>query len=298
MNWNDIQYFICLVDKQTLSAAGEKLNVQHTTVARRIQNLENTLNIKLFDRIGKRYHLTTEGDILYTQACEIEKNIHTFTRISITRNLMQGNVTVSAPPILANELVMPNISRLVQKYPDICLSLKGEVHHSNLYQREADIALRIGRPTQDNLVIRKLTNINYTFYSSHYYLKKIEERKEPIKLIEFHGNQKIWHWSNQIKEKNNLPVAFVSNDLYMIKNSIIQGVGIGILPVFLAQNFDNLVTINPNTMKLTTLNNNQSIDPVSKTFELYLVMHSDVRHSPKVRAVADWIISIFNKNSK
>ena len=69
-DWNGIRHFTTLVEKQTLTAAAEHLGVQHSTVSRQIAQLENALGLRLFDRIGKRYLLTPEGERLYRQACE------------------------------------------------------------------------------------------------------------------------------------------------------------------------------------------------------------------------------------
>lgn len=73
MQWDDLAYFVCLVEKQTLTACAEELGVQHSTVARRIDHLEQTLSVNLFDRLGKRYALTPEGSTLYSQAIEVKK---------------------------------------------------------------------------------------------------------------------------------------------------------------------------------------------------------------------------------
>lgn len=285
MNWNDLQYFLALVKVGTLSAAAELLGVQHATVARRIENLEKALNIQLFNRMGKRYMLTTEGELLYAQAGEIEKNIHTFTRMAIGQNAMQGTVIVSAPPVLANEFIMPKLSQLQQQYPDVCLSLHGDMHYSNLNQREADIAIRIGRPTEENLVIRRLAEVNYCFYAHSNY-----RVQETIRLVDFPSNQRLSDWSKQVLRQCKTSVVFSSNDLYAIKNAICQGMGIGVLPCFMVKPTDNLVIIEP--VSGLSEHRQTANDKNSKTEELYLVMHNDVRRSIRVRAVADWIVSI------
>lgn len=165
MYWDDLAYFICLVEKQTLTACAEKIGVQHSTVARRIEHLEQTLKVKLFDRMGKRYILTQEGELLYTQATEVQKEITVFERMAIDQNAMQGKVVVSAPPVWANEVLMPSLIGFRQQFPDILLEICGEVGMSNLHQREADIALRLHRPTQQDLIIRMLERLDMDFCS-------------------------------------------------------------------------------------------------------------------------------------
>lgn len=228
INWNDLQYFVILVKAQTLSASAALLDVQHATVSRRIESLEMALNVKLFDRMGKRYVLTEEGKLLYTQACDVENSVHTFSRMAIEQNAMQGTVTVSAPPVLANELIMPAMPQLHQKHPDICLSLLGDMHYSNLYQREADIAIRIGRPTQEDLVVRKLTDMSYCFYAHKNH--RITER---IHLVAFHANQRLANWSKQVTA---LPcpsalICYIYHFLEAESQSSIRPIGSPLIPL-------------------------------------------------------------------
>lgn len=68
MDWNDVYFFTVLVEAGTLTAAAERLDVQHNTVSRRIARLERHLEVRLFDRIGKRYLLTDDGGRIYRQA--------------------------------------------------------------------------------------------------------------------------------------------------------------------------------------------------------------------------------------
>lgn len=154
-DWNDLQYFVSLVNHHTLTATADAMDVQHTTVARRIEKLEQALKVKLFDRMGKRYHLTHEGELLFAQASNIQSQIHTLGRMAMSQNALQGEVIVSAPPVLANEVLMPHLSDFHQCYPHIRLSLQGEVNRSNLHHKEADIALRIGRPSELYLVMHE-----------------------------------------------------------------------------------------------------------------------------------------------
>lgn len=289
MNWNDIQYFIALVREQTLTATAEKLDVQHTTVARRIKKLEDVLNIQLFERIGKRYLLTEAGKNLYIQATEIENNVFYLQKMAINHNVLQGNVTISAPSVLANEILIPYLSTFQKQYPNISLSIQGESHKSNLFKNESDIALRVSRPTEDNLVIRQLDQIKYACYAERNYLKKIQSEKNTINFIEFNGHKGLLEWINSIKNKQNVLSVLNSNDFYMVKNSILQGNGIGILPDFLANKFDNLIAFNSKANNLKDLD----LEKVY-IFDLYLVIHSDLQQSAKIRAVIEWIYTIFN----
>ncbi|UJF24967.1 LysR family transcriptional regulator [Suttonella sp. R2A3] len=292
MNWNDVRYFICLVNEQTLSAAAEKLDVQHTTVARRVAALEEALNVRLFDRMGKRYTLTQEGQILYGQACDIENSMHTLHRMAIKQTVMQGVVTLSAPPVLVNEILAPKLSDFYKQYPDIYLNIQGEVRHSNLYHRESDIALRLNRPSEQDLVIRKLGDIDYHFYAHKDYWQRCQNGFCAWRWVAFQANTRLQSWFEQIKQRRDGNVVFSTNDFYLAKNAIKNQLGMGILPAFLACDDTQLVAVNPIKGDLLVANPNQDSD-IFRRFALYLVMHEDLRHTPRIRAVADWLISAF-----
>ena len=76
MDWHDLAYFVCLVEQQTLTACAEQLGVQHSTVSRRIERLEQALSLTLFDRLGKRYILTQEGAFVFSSGRSAKRDCH------------------------------------------------------------------------------------------------------------------------------------------------------------------------------------------------------------------------------
>ncbi|MEN6669090.1 LysR family transcriptional regulator [Psychrobacter sp. B38] len=313
MYWDDLAYFVCLVEKQTLTACAEAMNVQHSTVARRIDHLEQTLGVNLFDRLGKRYALTIEGERLYHQAVTVKNEIAIFQRMAIDQNALQGTVVVSAPPVWANEVLIPALADCRQQFPDIVVSLSGDVSMSNLHQREADIAIRTRRPSQEDLVIRTLGSSTYRFYAHKDYLK--DTVPEQWQLIEFQANARVLTWSQALIKQHAYTIAFSTNDLYMACHATRQKIGFALLPDFLARQYPKLVALDPiNRETVTDLETHSSADnyaaaeplqleqsdtplpiPLAQSYPLYLVMHPDVRRSARVRAVADWLIDCSNR---
>jgi len=320
MDWHDLAYFVSLVEQRTLTASAEWLGVQHSTVSRRIERLEQTLGLKLFDRLGKRYSLTQEGELLYAQATEVQKEIVIFQRMAIDQNAMQGNVVISAPPVLANEILMAALPAFRQQYPDIVLQLRGDVHISDLHRKEADIALRLSRPTQDDLIIRTLSHVRYGFFVHKDYLERTPT--EQWQLIEFQANKRVLNWSQHLLQQHPYPIAFSSNDFYVVYSAVCQGLGFAILPSFLANKNPELQPINPinktvisahdidnvTVSKLSEQKVYQQTDNIISSISqpialiqsqpLYMVMHPYVRRSVRVRVVADWLGSVFENSLK
>lgn len=313
MDWDDLAYFISLVEEQTLTACADKLAVQHSTVSRRIKHLENDLSLKLFNRLGKRYQLTQEGEHLYAQALEIQKQIQTFERMAVEQNVLQGSVVISAPPVLTNELLIKAIPAFKERYPDIVLHIGGDLQIIDLHRKQADIALRLSRPTQDDLVIRTIGHVHYGYFAHKNYIEYTPS--DEWQFIEFSANRRLLNWLQSLVSKHDYKIALSSNDLYIIYSSVCEQLGIGILPYFLATKNLDLVAINPvdrtimsedevvqaikyyskqNMGSLTCSKiSTKSLDLI-QSVPLYIVTHPDVRRSARVNIVAQWLGEILN----
>lgn len=292
MNWDDVHYFVSLVRLHTLTATAEQLGVQHSTVARRIEQLERNIGVRLFDHLGKRYVLTVEGQLLYQQALLVEHQMETFQRMAIDQDALQGDVVLSAPPIWSNQILLPLLHDFRQKFPEIVLHLQGDTHFTNLHQREADIALRLKRPTQDDLVLRELTALRYGIFAHPNYLNRLNNQLDQAPhFIDFQSNQQLRTWYEQIVAHWQGQFSFSSNNFISVKSAIMQEFGIGILPLFLLKDSDPIRQLDPKTLQ-PLLADTKQIDDASHQVAMYLVMHPDIRRAPRVRAVADWLIAV------
>lgn len=295
MNWQDIWVFICLVEQRTLSAAAELLDVQHSTVARRIHQLEKDLGLRLFERIGKRYVLTVEGEHLYRQARVVNHEMMALQRMAVAYEALAGEVTVSLPPLIMREWITPHLAMFHRDYPDIVLHLRSEAQLSDLHHKQADIALRLLRPTTDDLLIRRVATIQYACY--------IRADAVPVKsdlsLMMFVGNRRVQAWIVAIAEQTARSVILSSNDFVVIKHAIQHGVGMGVLPSFMVSDDDQLQAVNPLTLQPIGLsqagfgreNDEPSAWHEYLQYPLYLVMHPDVSRAARVRATADWLVT-------
>lgn len=278
LNWDDLRYFLAVVDTGSLTGAARQLRVEHTTVSRRVEALEKSLGLRLFDRLPRQWQLTAEGESLVPGVRRLEDEALSLQTAAAGVAPLSGTVRISAPPVVASYLLVPQLGPLSVKLPGICLEVVGETRDANLFRREADIALRMPRPKASGLAARPLIEVGFALYASRHYLAE-------------HGAK---HWAfvgyeeslldtpqQQWLEKTTAgrPFTFRSNDLNMLLQAVRSGLGVGVLPHFLARNDPLLVPIaSPEC-------------PVKRT--LWLVLHPDVRRSPRVRAVADEVVEIF-----
>ncbi len=276
MLWDDVRYFLAVVRKGSLSAAARVLAVEHSTVSRRVDTLERSLQVRLFDRLPRGWKITSEGEQLLNLAKCMEEEALGFERAALGVARLAGKVRVSAPPLLVSHFLLPRLKTLRSSLPSIDLELVGEMRVANLVRREADISLRIGPTTEPGLVSRTIAELKYGIYASP---DAVEGSPSTWTFLGFDHNmpdflQKQWLESFAGKRR----FIMRANDLLLLFHGACEGWGVTVLPEFLAKTTDKLILV-PNAPKLALC-------------PLCLVMHPDVRHSPRVRAVADLLIDM------
>lgn len=153
-----------LAREGTLSAAARMLGVDHATVARRAA-LEADTGLKLIDRRARSYQLTDDGKRIAATAIPMEEAAFAVGRaVQAARPGLRGEISISSPPSLANVLIAPQLFRLRQRHSGIRIKLIGEKRVASLNRREADVALRLSRPQQAELVARKIGSFGYSLY--------------------------------------------------------------------------------------------------------------------------------------
>ena len=273
-DWDDLHHFAVLVEKQTLTAAAEALGVQHSTVSRRVARLEATLGLRLFDRIGRRYLLSEDGARIYAQTQDIAVGMNTLLRTAREQREEMAEVVISAPPLVAKGLLMPHFAAFTRRHANIRLVLQSDAQISDLHARQADIALRIARPTQNDLVARRLHPIRYRFYARANYLKNRPREQQAFLCLNIAGAHGLW----QAEQLAGRRIILACNDFDLIKAGVAAETGIGLLPDFYVRPKDGFVQVG--------LGNTTEKEEFAA--DIYLVMHEDLRRSAKIRAVADF----------
>jgi DNA-binding transcriptional LysR family regulator len=278
LDWDDLRYFTALADGGSLAAAARKLKVEHATVARRIAALEEKLGAQLVDRRPRRYDLTEAGRHVVAHARAMETEA-----FAIERGLLGGaearvvDLAVSAPPLLAR-LAARHLGKLRSSHPDIRLTLLGETRNVSLLRREADLALRLARPTDQSLVIRKVGALCYRLYGSPAYLAAT--RVPDYAYIAFDESlddlpQQIWLKEQMAKSQNSdRQIALRSNDLGTQAEAAAAGIGLAVLPHFIAATL-GLKAAGPR--------------PLCFQRDIWLTYHRDLQKNTSVKAAATFL---------
>lgn len=274
-DWEDLRYFSAFAQEQSLSSAARRLKVDHATVARRISALEAMLNMKLVDRRPRSYVLTPDGERIANLALRMESESFAVERTALAgQQGFAADVKVSAPPALACALIAPHLANLRQQYPQLSLQLLGSSGNASLTRRDADIAIRLSRPTEPDLVARKATTITFGLYGSADYLESTTTAE--LSFIAYDESmeqttQQVW----LRKQANGRPILLRSNDLGMQAVAAKAGLGLAVLPDFLGEK---------HALKAAAI-----VGP-ALVRDVWLVTHNDIRNTAAIQAVMAFLV--------
>ena len=273
-DWEDMRHFIALAEAGTLSGAARALGVDHATVGRRVGSLEMALGGALIERLPKRWVLTETGRQIAALAQGMETQAYALERAARAQHApLSGTVTVSSPPAFASHFLAPRLAALRSLHPDIHLSLTGAQGVASLNRQEADIAIRINRPSEAGNIVRRIGRMDFWLYAAPGYVERPQVEWQFIAY-----NASLDHVPEQqwlLAFAGERPLVFRTNDLASQVAAARAGVGIAVLPCFLAGQDRQLAAL-PVALKRVVR-------------DIYLLVHADLRRMPAVRAVLDFI---------
>nr|WP_057929331.1 LysR family transcriptional regulator [Burkholderia ambifaria] len=295
MSWDDLRYFLAVIRGGSLSAAARALQVQHSTVARRIDALESSLGIRLFDRLPRGWPPTDEGLHLAEHAARVEADVHAFARAAQGAAALDGVVRVSASPVFASHFLAPRLARAQRAWPALRIDLMGEMHAANLYAREADLAVRLSRPSEPGLAARRLGTMRFALCASPDWAAAPPDTWAFLGYDDALAQMPQQQWLERFAAGRRF--AFVANDLAALHRACVAGAGIALLPRFLVDDPAMSVDADAGTRTAdvassslrTPLVELMSVPRCDVEREIWLVVHPDVRRSPRVQRVADAI---------
>ncbi|EAQ8545544.1 LysR family transcriptional regulator [Salmonella enterica] len=286
MNWDDAKIFLALHREGTLRGAARRVGVDQATIGRRITAMEHALAATLFLRTSKGYLLTQIGEVVLASALKMELAATDFVRTAQGGdNRLVGEVNVATTDTLATDFLLPALYALHRNHPDIRVILKTSTQVVNLTLREADIAIRTVKPTNPDLIIRKLASWPIGLYASQDYLAR---HGLPKTGCGFSGHSLVVyepHWQSarfttvMDEPVDGAKIAAGVDTSLMLRQALLMGLGLGEMAVPLADQA-GLVRIWPER---------QRPDP----YEIWLVTHQDVQQAARIRAVIHAIETAF-----
>jgi len=275
-NWDDTRVFLAIVRAGTLSGAAEALKIGIATASRRLDRLEASLSVPLFSRHQSGYRLTDDGEALLERAEAFELAGHAFSESAQRQGQIAGLVRLATSENLATHFILPSLKALLERSPELRVEVLSGVQSVNLHRRDADMAIRMVKPDVGNLTIRRLGTVGFGLYGAPSYLEKKQmSETHYVGWSETHQHLPAARWiTRRLRGK---PCRVEANTLRAQVSAISEGLGLGVLPHFMARD-KGLCCLDPD------LGVDQS---------LWLVMHSDLVSSRRVRAFADHLIALF-----
>jgi len=287
MDWDKLRTFHIVAENGSFTHAGNALNLSQSAVSRQISALEESLDTKLFHRHARGLILTEAGELLSNTAKDIFGKLSMLeARLLDTKSQPSGTLRITAPEFLGSTWLVPRLSELHAKYPELQLSLLLNDRVLNLNMREADAAIRLYKPDQPDLIFDEIGEIHFHVFGSKKYFEKygtpqnLKELKDHI-LIGYPDNSAApyedpnWLFRQADAPLSNNPKLIKINSLYGIFEAVRNNAGLAVLPDYLAAN----------DKKIETCIGNLERPPV----KMYFVYAEERQHSNRIKLLQDFL---------
>ena len=172
-NWDDYLYFLKVAANGSLKAASQELGVNYSSVFRRINGLEERLNVRLFDRLNSGYKVTKAGEEILDRVHQVDEHMHAIQRLIQGKDVhLSGYLKISTTDTIGYYWLPPYIHRFKELYPDIIIDLDIKTRYTNLSKREADIVIPAVNTQPDYMVGKQLAPIYVRLYGATAYLER------------------------------------------------------------------------------------------------------------------------------
>jgi DNA-binding transcriptional LysR family regulator len=279
LDWSQIQSFSAVAEHGSLSAAARALHSSQPTLSRHIAALEATLGTRLFERSRTGMVLTVAGTGLMAHAAQMSDVAARFS-VPQTDQEPGGTVRITASQVVATFVLPEVLATLRQHYPEISVEIVASNATDNLLRREADIALRMYRPTQPDVIARHITDLPLCAYAAQSYIAR---RGAPETFEQFRDHDVIGYDRDpQMIEGFRAAgfavtpdfFAFRTDDQVVYWQMVVAGCGIGFGQTTVGDS-DNRVR--------------RIVEAPVATLPMWLTAHPDLHSVPRVRRVFDWL---------
>ncbi len=282
ISWDDYRSAHQVAVDGSLTQAGKSLRINHATVLRRVNQLEQALEVKLFIRHQRGYRLTDAGCVLMDEMPEL---LTKFARLENRLQNVEGDIsgelritTVSS----YSPVITPTLKDFRAEFPKIRLKLISTDDIVPLDSGEAHISLRAGPcPTGVDLIVKELTQLKTSYYATQDY---VDRYGIPNNLEQLNDH----HWVLPAAEKYRIPfiqhvvdninkdkIVFQSNHFPDVHQAVIAGMGIGPLGEYQAAQSSDLINID---LKLPKAQES-----------IWLVYHKDLKHSARIKCFYEFL---------
>lgn len=282
-DWNRARAFLVTAEEGSLSAAARALGLTQPTLGRQVAALEEELGVALFERAGHGLMLTPSGLEMMDHVRAMGQAAGGLSRVASGQSqTAEGLVSITASEILSVYNLPPVLAKLRQAHPGIRIDIVASNELRDLRRREADIALRNVRPTDPQLIARKLRNGRASLYAAQSYVQAqgpFDTLKSLVRadFIGFADNDVLIDGLNAAGVPVTADNFVLTSATHLVQWQMVQqGLGIGIMTDDVAAQTADVVQLMP------------GIDPFE--IETWLVAHRELSTSRRMRIVFDYLV--------
>ena len=289
MNLDLLNDFLAIARQGKLGAAASQRRANHSTLYRRLNQLESQLNCRLFQRLHDGYQLTQAGRELFAYAERIEAEAMAAERSLAGKDMtLQGEIRITAPEHIAYEYLPGYLAKFHKRHPSIRITVIVSNSDLDLNRREADIAIRATPEPPQHLVGRRVMDLPWFVFGSSAYIRQNGIPDSLDSLVEhdwvgpdaalFHLAAFAW-FQKHISEDRIMARATTLNAIASMAQT---GLGLALLPV--DQCSRNLKMLMP--------------FDVSRGSDLWLLTHPDLRFTERIKVLMDFLMEAFKQDAR
>jgi len=286
-NWNDLRYLLALKRGRSIAAAARLIGVDDTTVSRRLAALQTTSEEPLFTRRSDGSTILTSKGETVASAVEVMEHQADLIGEALGSDPVAcaGTVRLTSVPIAINRVLTPAVGTLLRRYPELQIELVPDSRDLNLTLREADLAIRLARPTAGGgkIKARRIGRLDYAIYASRDYPESEANGLPWITYEDAMGHISQSQWMDRV-----IPASGGSRSGLRVHDgetaleAVIAGLGRSLLPVIIADRTEGLRKLRNGTVR-----------PLPSR-ELWLLAHADQMELRRIRSVIEWVENLFD----
>lgn len=283
IDWNEVRFFLALARSRTLAKAALSLGVDQTTVGRRLASLEERLGVALFVRAPAGFELTAAGERFQRAASRMEEAaMELSAQTGGDEARCTGAVRVATSEGLAEHFVVPALRAVQLRHPGLVATVITGWTRVDLRRGEADLAVRLVRPTDPRLACRKLAELSLRLYVSRDYVARrgVPQTLEGHPLIGYEDAMRVGGHVFTSFSPQGGHVALQTNSGRVLVAAALAGLGITQLPCYVGGALPDLVPV---------------LSDLDKPYRVWLVLPQAKRRIGAVRAVSEAIADVFKR---
>ena len=283
VDWQDVRVFLALGRYRSLSAAARALQVNHATIARRIQSLEDSMGEKLVERRPDGYLLTAGGERALQAATGMEAAAQLLTRADRADDEdVRGVVRINASPALAHAFLTAQLARVTSAHPGLDIDLATDLRSISLDRRKADIAVRIGKPNDGDLIAQSVGKLAFGFYGTNARCDEVEKGMPPVFVSFDEQNSDMPEGIWLAQQFPRARIAFRAENQVLQAAAARAGAGIALLPHYIGRQVQGLRPC--------------ALTPLPPAREVFLLIRGQDRNARPIRTVMRHLVDAFKES--